>query len=336
MLQNDSHCPSLPPLTETNISVSIIICTYNRAEFLIKYALSSLLLQKIIPDSQVEVLVVDNASTDDTRSQVMDFIKRNSQIPIRYFFEANQGLSHARNRGITKSRGDIIAFLDDDAEATPEWLITIVDAYYRYPDAWAVGGRSIPLCDMPKPKWFAGRMLGYLGGHDLGQKEQKLIKKYLQGANMSFRRETFSIIGNFRTDLGVIGYKRLQNDEGELFRRMQKDGLSIYYIPEALLFHHQTERVRSFWGLIETRYLGGISDSAVENKYFGRIFICLKSCKMMLNIILSFLLIPINILITNWAEAYFLFLRSVFSTGYVIGMFQQLVCRRDLLKPDNL
>jgi glycosyltransferase involved in cell wall biosynthesis len=61
---------------------------------------------------------------------------------IRYVFEANVGLSHARNRGIFEARGDIIAFLDDDAEATPCWVQELVNGYSRHPDAWAVGGKN--------------------------------------------------------------------------------------------------------------------------------------------------------------------------------------------------
>ena len=96
--------------------ISVVVCTYNRAESL-RETIYSLLKQdlKAVP---MEILVVDNNSSDNTKNVVASFGEGN-QFPIRCVFEGQQGLGYARNTGIQAAKGEIIAFIDDDIEVEP-------------------------------------------------------------------------------------------------------------------------------------------------------------------------------------------------------------------------
>ena len=94
------------------IEISLIVATYKRAEQLL-VTLSSVAAQQTAPQ-RWECIIVDNNSTDDTRQRAASFIAEHPDLNIRYHFEPQQGLSHARNAGIAIAQGDIIAFVDDD------------------------------------------------------------------------------------------------------------------------------------------------------------------------------------------------------------------------------
>lgn len=166
-------------------------------------------------------------------------------------------------------------------------------------------------------------MLGYVGGHDLGLSDRKLQKHYLQGANMSFRRKAFD-------DLGGFSAKAMRCDDGEFCRRLQKVDKSVYYVPDALVLHQQPQDRLQRKRLTGTSYLTGLSEAAVEQIYFGKLFVCLKSGKKLLDGATALVIIPWNILMGNWAEVYYLFLRSVFGAGYIRGVVTQLVTLRPL------
>ncbi len=115
---------SQPAQRAAPIDASIIVCSYNRSASL-QQTLLAIERLSVREDIGCEVLVVDNNSTDDTRTVAEDFCRRFPRG--RYCYEPNQGLSFARNRGITEARGEILVFTDDDVCPEPEWLQRIVD-----------------------------------------------------------------------------------------------------------------------------------------------------------------------------------------------------------------
>ena len=120
--------------------ISVVVCTCNRAESL-QRTLYSLHAMTMPASAEWEVVVVDNNSGDRTRDVVMDFA-RNAKMPARYLFEGRRGLSWARNAGVRNSRGDVIAFTDDDCLVDSQWLERI-DAEFRADALLAVvGGES--------------------------------------------------------------------------------------------------------------------------------------------------------------------------------------------------
>src|SRR5271170_6316251 len=100
----------------TNPLITVVICTRNRAAFLEK-AIRSVLAQA---NDRVEILIVDNGSTDDTPAFAGKFAAADSRV--KFFVEPATGLSRARNTALKNAKGDWIIFFDDDAVAEPGWL----------------------------------------------------------------------------------------------------------------------------------------------------------------------------------------------------------------------
>src|SRR5260221_6988879 len=132
------------------MKLSLIICTYNRCENL-GLALETLCHLKNPRDIVWELIVVDNNSTDQTRACCDRFQDR---LPLRYVFEARQGQSCARNRGIRESNAPIVAFTDDDVDLDQGWLASLCDAVAKHRDADFYGGRILPRWQSPPPQWL--------------------------------------------------------------------------------------------------------------------------------------------------------------------------------------
>ena len=108
--------------------ISVIIVTRNR-EKMLEGCLDSLVKQTRMPD---EVVVVDNASTDNTKKVIFSFKKR---LPIRYVYEKQIGMPYARNKGIKVASGSLLLMLDDDCQANRFWVERITQAQKKYPRA---------------------------------------------------------------------------------------------------------------------------------------------------------------------------------------------------------
>lgn len=121
--------------------ISVILCTYNRAQSLVN-ALESVATQTLPESVEWEVLVVDNNSRDQTRDVVEDFCRRHTPR-FRYVFEPNQGLCYARNSGVREARGDVLAFVDDDVTVEPGWLDNLT-APLRNGEWAGSGGMTLP------------------------------------------------------------------------------------------------------------------------------------------------------------------------------------------------
>jgi glycosyltransferase involved in cell wall biosynthesis len=269
------------------MDISVIICTYNRAESLVK-TLDSLEQLSVPPDLSWELIIVNNNSSDGTKTVVEEFQQRN-KLPIRYLFQAKQGKSHAQNLGVQSSKGEIVAITDDDCIVHNGWLSSIWKAFASYPCA-VVGGRILPTWSVQKPDWFDADGPFKLGGpivsFDHGN-ENKIITTSPFGANLSFRRAVFDKYGYFKTDLGpnASGVIRLGGggEDTEFCRRLLSSGEKIVYCAEALVYHpvekeriskryfcfwyfnygkvliktsSTPEDVRSYWGV--PRYLAGM------------------------------------------------------------------------------
>ena len=217
--------------------ISAIICTYRNPD-LLEGAIESLLNQRLSPE-QYEIIVVDNNSGDQTPRVVQRFSRR-PLPPVRYILEPQQGLSHARNRGVEASRGDIVAFIDDDAEAGSGWLSALLEAYDRGPDVWAAGGRIAPIWHTDeRPTWWTEEYEGSLSLLDWGDEARALTwPERILGANCSFRKTVFSQLGGFDTKLGRRGTALLGWEDTEIQQRIHAQGKTILYSPDALVRHH--------------------------------------------------------------------------------------------------
>ena len=134
------------------INVSVVICTYNRAQSLLN-TLKSLERQNVHNGLTYEVIVVDNNSKDQTKNAVHEFTTEN-KLSTRYLFEKRQGISYARNSGIRNAKGEIIACLDDDVIVDTNWLEAIWQCFQET-KADAVGGRIARKWYSEKPEWYS-------------------------------------------------------------------------------------------------------------------------------------------------------------------------------------
>ncbi|MCW9708534.1 glycosyltransferase [Fodinibius salsisoli] len=218
--------------------VTFIICTYNRAHYL-DDSLQSLQKQDL-EELPAEILVVDNNSTDATPQIIERHQKRYAKDPnpIRYIKETNQGLSHARNRGIREAQAPCIVFLDDDIRASESLIPAWLSFFCNQPQAIAGGGKIHVQFDDPRPSWMSHFLLPLLGHHDLGDKPKTYPQnKYPFGGNMGFRKSIFDQLGLFHTDLGRTGKKLKASEEKELFQRFRKHDINLHYLPDAMLYH---------------------------------------------------------------------------------------------------
>jgi glycosyltransferase involved in cell wall biosynthesis len=125
--------------------ISVVVCSYNHASSLLLTLRSFTTFEPAITPPW-ELIVVDNNSTDDTAQVVAEFASTVG-FPVRYAFEAQQGLSHARNCGMTLAQGGIVAFTDDDVRVSSRWLAELQREFASDPDIAMVCGRTLPLRD---------------------------------------------------------------------------------------------------------------------------------------------------------------------------------------------
>ncbi len=235
------------------IKITAAICTYNRSDYL-PDTIESLLKQNLPPE-QYEIIVVDNNSTDDTAAIAAKF---NEAPNFHYRFEPRPGLSHARNTAVQAAAGKIIAFIDDDAIASPHWLIALLEAYALFPQAWAVGGKVEPRWEAERPTWLGDDLLPLLSMLDLGNTVRTLPpSQELFGVNCSFRRRVFDELGLFRTNLGRQQNQLWGSEESELQARIQDRQQVIIYTPDALVWHRVPPERISYRYFMELAYYKG-------------------------------------------------------------------------------
>ncbi len=215
--------------------ISVVICTYNRCASL-KKTLDSFVEQICDKRFDFEIIVVDNNSEDQTKTSIEAYFSQ-FNTRLRYIFEQAQGVSYARNRGIRESKGDIIAFTDDDCIVKSDWLCNIADAFTKH-DCAAMGGKVIPVFLEDTPRWLKGKFtpLG-IARHDYGE----ILKFYTTdmfmpiGCNLAIRKNTLIEVGLFNTNIGAG--TPYWGEDGEIVERMLRNGKKILYLPSAIVYH---------------------------------------------------------------------------------------------------
>ncbi len=212
-------------------SVTVLICTYNRAENLAE-TLMALATMRPGAGYRTQVVVVDNNSTDATR-EVIQRAAAASPFPVSYLFEARQGKSFALNTGLEAATGDIIALTDDDVVPEPDWLDRIVAAF-RTNDITFTFGKVLPRwTTQPPPELLMPRsheIWGPLAIVDYGDEPMLYPsgnpgERLPVGANLAFRRDVLVEIGGWRTDLGKVNNTLISGEDHEIFFKLQAAGL---------------------------------------------------------------------------------------------------------------
>jgi glucosyl-dolichyl phosphate glucuronosyltransferase len=221
----------------TKPEISIVICSYNRADFIIQ-ALESLFRQTL-DKNLFQVVVVDNNSIDNTGELVQEYINDHPGFDLTYLTESRQGASFARNTGAAFSRAPLLCFMDDDAMAEEHYLERIIGFFKTHHDAGGLGGRIIPRYIPSKPKWMSYHVSSLVGNFDYSSEPTVFAPgKYPLESNMVVRKDDFDAIKGFNTDLpGVKGTLRIGGEGKDLFLRLQSMDRKIYYDPEVIVHH---------------------------------------------------------------------------------------------------
>ncbi len=246
--------------------IAAIVCTHNRDNYL-GAAIDSLLDQDC---DRFEIIVVDNASSDRT-AEVVEARLQDSRV--KYLFEPVLGLSVARNTGAKATTAPILAYLDDDAVASRQWLSILLEAYQNN-ERLAVAGGKVTLIwpeGVSHPNWISASLSGCLGAYDLGDKIVNIEEPGLtpRGLNYSIRRAFLEQIGGFDLNLGRVGKKLLSNEELYVTELALQNNWQVAYLPDALVAHNVApERIDSNWFLSRS-WWQGISECYRE-KIAGR------------------------------------------------------------------
>ncbi|MEJ2086722.1 MAG: glycosyltransferase family A protein, partial [Acidobacteriota bacterium] len=180
-------------------TATIIVCTCNRVDDLEVTCRG--LLDLSASDPQIDLLVVDNGSSDRTPALLTDLSAKSSNR-FRWIREPRSGLSLARNAGIAASRGEVLIFIDDDALPSQGWLAALLSSLDE-PSVWAAGGPVDPSISSDVPDWFSARFLPYLSAWDRGpEAESSVYNEYPRGTNMAFKKHVFAELGDFLPQLG--------------------------------------------------------------------------------------------------------------------------------------
>ncbi len=224
------------------VGISVIIPTFNRAEFLAQTIES--VLNQTIPQSEYEIIIVDNNSSDNTKF-VIENLNRKHGNRIRYVFEPESGLVYGRHAGAREAMGEILVFADDDIIVSEGWLVAIKDSFSD-PGVALVGGKITPSWEGAPPSWIAdfwtkgeyGSWMMHLSLIDLGDELIEVPANFVFGCNFSIRKRVLFECGGFHPDSYPLEMIRWRGDgEYGLALTLMKKGFKTVYNPAAHVKH---------------------------------------------------------------------------------------------------
>jgi GT2 family glycosyltransferase len=242
--------------------ISVVICAYTEERWNELVAVIESVQCQTLPPNEIIVVI-------DHNPQLLKWVQKHIPDVIVVENTETNGLSGARNSGIAAARSHILAFLDDDAVATPNWLMFLNEVFSE-PQVLGVGGPVIPLWLDHKPAWLPEEFYWVVGCMYRGMPNTLQTIRNPIGANMSFRREIFEVVGGFRHEIGRVGIRPLGCEETELCirARQQWPERSFLYQPYASVFH-RVPGSRTNWRYFFSRcYFEGISKAFVS-QYVG-------------------------------------------------------------------
>jgi GT2 family glycosyltransferase len=205
--------------------ISVVVCSYNGAQT-IRDCFDGL---KRLEYPDYEVIVVNDGSNDHTAA-----IAR--QYGFRLISTPNRGLSSARNTGLAAARGEIVAYLDDDAYPDPHWL-TYMAAMFLSTEHAGVGGPNIP----PPGDGAIAECVANAPGGPVHVLLSDQVAEHIPGCNMAFRKAALEAIGGFDPQFRTAG------DDVDVCWRLQERGWTLGFSPAAMVWHHRRNSVRAYW-----------------------------------------------------------------------------------------
>lgn len=249
------------PVSEKMIrmDISVVVPVFN-AEKTVAACLESLYGQTCKP---LEIIVVDNGSTDGTQAIIGEMMHRSMDIPIQCLRETRQGPSFARNRGASHARGKIIAFLDADCIADSSWLGRLSRSFDRA-EIGAVAGSVIGFDrETTIGKFHALFTLRALPSSRLFH-EFNLVSGGFPAANLTIRSTLFRSLGGFDETIPFFA------EDHDLCARIYQSGVQIFFNKEAIVYHQHRQSLQTTW---RQSYGFGTGHATLLKKHFQRMLI---------------------------------------------------------------
>jgi glycosyltransferase involved in cell wall biosynthesis len=249
--------------------VSIVVCSHNGGGRL-PAALVHLAVQQVPPGLPWEVVVVDNASTDDTAAVAKANWPADAPSPLRVVHERELGLTQARCRGVDEAQYELISFVDDDNWVAPDWVSVAARVMARLQDVGACGGRVQAQCEHTPPQWF-DRCLQYYAVGSQGAREGDVTwsRGYLWGAGLTVRKSAWREL----TRRGFLfqltdreGSAVTSGGDAELCLALRLAGWKLWYEP-ALTLRHFISAGRMQWDHLQRLAQGFGTAAVVLNAY---------------------------------------------------------------------
>jgi glycosyltransferase involved in cell wall biosynthesis len=196
-----------------------------------------------------EIIIVDNMSTDLTPSIAGSYCLNSI---IKYFLETKQGLSHARNRGMEESSGEILVYLDDDIELVDNYF-EIADSILSDTSISVLGGKVLPF-KIDLPTWLPQKFYFLVSIFNEGEFPKDI--NYVMGANFIVRRVIFDKIGGFNTFLGRKGNSLSGGEEIDFLNRVHLLKSRVYYMPNLIVYHKIDSKLNQNYVLTYSKELG--------------------------------------------------------------------------------
>lgn len=225
--------------------ISVVVCTYNGAGT-IRECLTAV---AALEYDDYEVIVVNDGSTDETPGIVGGFDVERIDIP-------NGGLSHARNIGLRHARGEIVAYIDDDAYPDPDWLTHLAIAFQKTKHV-GIGGPNLP----PAGDGVVADCVANSPGGPSHVLLANLDAEHLPGCNMAFRRSALEEIDGFDEQFRIAG------DDVDLCWRLLERGGTLGFAPGAVVWHHRRGTVRTY---LKQQLNYGAAEGMLEAKWPGK------------------------------------------------------------------
>lgn len=253
------------------MKVSVVVCTYSmdRLDPFFE-AVDSVLAQT--HDPLEVVLVVDG--NDEVFGHVEDRYGPGSEAAIGFQGEIllhcndeNRGISYSRTKGAELASGDVVAFIDDDGVAEPEWIETLVGTYRRT-GALAVGGYVAPDWVTEKPDFFPAEFYWLVGCTEKGFADHMEEVRNTYGSNISYKREIFLSVGGYDPNTGRKGDRHIQAHEAPVgIRLRERYGRGVVYDRNAVVHHKLFDYRGEFRWLVFRSFWQGYSKRIMSVLY---------------------------------------------------------------------
>lgn len=254
-------------------TVSVIIPTYTKDRWDWLHECVASVQAQTVPAMEIIVVV-------DHNPELLEEITREFPAVIAVPNIGGRGVSGARNSGVKASRGEIVAFLDDDSIATPDWLTTLL-RHIMSPGVVGVGCYSDGLWETPCPSWFPGEFSWTIGVSYSGLPQAPTAVRNVWTSAMLVKRSAFELVDGFREDFGKIGNRSLPEDTDLCLRIAAVTENSVWMWDPAKVMQHRVPDGRATFGYLMSRcflqgwgkaamaHMDGFDESTAIERYYA-------------------------------------------------------------------